>query len=162
LNEITDRALASVAGRLGHEAKAASMVAGLIGSDAPTPGRASAGEISAFWMAADQWMVEAPLDTHEGLPARLADEGAGAVSVTEQTDGWCRFDLQGARLPDVFALLCNLDVPAFTGGEATRCQIEHLGCFVICRAPDHISVIGPRSSAGSLHHALTTAMTAAL
>ncbi|CAN0603920.1 unnamed protein product, partial [Ectocarpus sp. 12 AP-2014] len=33
-----------------------------------------------------------------------------------------------------------------------------LNCFVLCRKPGYISVIGPRSSAGSLHHALKTAM----
>ena len=125
------------------------------GTEAPAPARASD---SAFWMGPDQWMVEAPLATHEDLSRQIAAQANGAASVTEQTDAWCRFDLKGERLADVFERLCAADLRRFTGGEAVRTTIEHLGCFLICRSHGLVSVIGPRSSAESLHHALLTAL----
>lgn len=159
LIEITDVALASVAARLGREADAAALVAKITGTEAPAAARASD---CAFWMGPDQWMIEVSFETQEDLAQQLAAQVNGAASVTEQTDAWCRFDLKGDRLADVFERLCNADLKRFTGGEAVRTAIEHLGCFLICRSPGHVSVIGPRSSAGSLHHALLTAMKSAL
>ena len=159
LDEVTEVALASVAARLGREAEAAVLVAAVTGEAAPAPGRASA---RAFWMGPDHWMIEAPFATDEDLAARIVATAGGAASVTEQTDAWCRFDLRGERLAEVFERLCNADIRRFAGGEAVRTAIEHLGCFLICRAPGHLSVLGPRSSAGSLHHALLTAMRSAL
>lgn len=159
LIEVTDVALASVTARMGREADASALVAGITGSEAPAPARATD---RAFWMGPDQWMIEAPFATDEDLASQIAAQANGAASVTEQTDAWCRFDLKGDRLADVFERLCNADLRGFTGGEAVRTAIEHLGCFLICRSGQQVSVIGPRSSAGSLHHALLTAMKSAL
>ncbi|SFD92629.1 sarcosine oxidase subunit gamma [Roseivivax sediminis] len=161
LTEVTDRALASVAARLGREEEAARIVADLLGAEAPAPSRLSGGEIAAFWSGPDQWMIEAPLKTHEALAAQLSARAGGAISVTEQTDAWCRFDLTGPDLPRVLERLCPVDVHRLVGGEAIRTTMEHMGCFLICRTPVHVSILGPRSSAGSLHHALETAMRAA-
>ena len=41
-------------------------------------------------------------------------------------------------------------------GDATRTVIEHLGTYVI-QGTQGMTVLGPRSAAGSLHHALVTA-----
>ena len=162
LAEIVDTALASVAARMGREAATATLIKQLIGATAPAPLMSGGKKLTAFWMGPDQWMIEAPYATHHDLADQIITKARGKASVTEQSDGWCRFDLTGERLADVFALLCNVDYPTFTGGEAMRTQIEHLGCFLICRTPDHASVIGPRSAAGSLHHALLTAIKAAI
>jgi len=157
LTEVTDKALASVAARSGREEETASILSEVLGDAPPAPARLAGGTPGAFWMGPDQWMVEAPLDTHEDLAAQLVDRSGGAMSVTEQTDAWCRFDLTGDGLADVMERLCAADVRAFTGGEAVRTAIDHLGCFVLCRTPGHVSILGPRSAAGSLHHAVMTA-----
>ncbi len=161
LTEITDRALASVAARLGREDETVAILTDLLGIVPPAPARLAGEMLTAFWTGPDQWMIEAPLTTHEDLAEQLAGRSGAAMSVTEQTDAWCRFDLTGEGLPDVFERLCAADTRAFAGGEAQRTAIDHLGCFLICRAPRHISVLGPRSAAGSLHHALLTAMRSA-
>lgn len=101
------------------------------------------------------------METDDDIATQIAAQAKGTASVTEQSGGWCRFDLAGPRLAEVFALLCSADLRASTG-FATRTAIDHLGCFVIKRDDARISVLGPRSSAGSLHHALLTAMHAAL
>ena len=161
LTEVTDRALASVAARLGREKDTVARLTDLIGEAPPAPARLAGTTLTAFWTGPDQWMIEAPLATHEDLAARIVAASQGAMSVTEQTDAWCRFDLTGDGLPDVFERLCPADTRAFAGGEALRTAIDHMGCFLLCRDPRHVSVMGPRSSAGSLHHALLTAMRSA-
>lgn len=160
--EVTETALASYAARLGREAEARAGLSSFIDGAVPGPGKATQGDVAAVWLGVDQWMVMAPYERHQDLAAHLAQTADGAASVTEQTDAWCRFDLSGAGLADVFERLCAMNLRAATPGDATRTSIDHLGCLVILRAMDHISVLGPRSSAGSLCHALLTAVRAAL
>lgn len=150
--ENTSIALASLATRRGRDADVAS-AARTLNITLPTPGRASD---TALWLAPDQWMIEAPFANHEDITAYLKPAFNDAASITEQTDAWVRFDLTGANLHAMFELLCNLDTRAMQPGHATRTVIEHLGCYVICRA-DKFTILGPRSSAKSLHHALITA-----
>ena len=161
LTEVTDRALASVAARLGHEAQTAALVTSLIGAPAPGPARMGGTGLTAFWMGPNQWMLDAPIETHEDLAHQIVAQAKGAASVTDQTGAWCRFDLSGDGLADVLERLTNANTRAFTGGEAQRTAVEHMGCFLLCHSPRHISVIGPRSSAGSLHHAILTAIRSA-
>lgn len=157
LTEVTDVAMASVAARLGSEERTRKALADIIGAETPAPGRHVGGTFSAFWTGPDQWMVEAPIESHEELAKDLGARFGSNASVTEQTDAWCRFELNGANLPRALELLCNADIETWQGGEVQRCMIDHLGCFVLCRDTAHFVVIGPRSSAGSLHHALMTA-----
>ncbi len=158
LTEVTDRALASVTARQGRLTEAAQVLETVLGAALPDTQRCIDQPLGAFWAAPDQWMIEAPISSHEDLAHQLMAAANGTFSVTEQTDAWCRFDLAGDGLADLFERLCPAPVRAFQGGEAVRSTIDHLGCFVICRTPTRISVLGPRSSAGSLHHALITAM----
>ncbi|TIQ13528.1 MAG: sarcosine oxidase subunit gamma, partial [Mesorhizobium sp.] len=53
--------------------------------------------------------------------------------------------------------LVNIDLANFGPGGATRTGLEHMSCFVIRRGDVHAAVLGARSSAGSLWHALETA-----
>ncbi|MCR9109069.1 sarcosine oxidase subunit gamma [Marivita sp. XM-24bin2] len=161
LTEVTDVALASVAARLGREEDTRAALKKVIGADAPETSRHAGSTLRAFWTGPDQWMVEAPLETHEDLAKMLSNEIGAAASITEQTDAWCRFDLVGRDLFRALELLCAADTADWSGGEVQRCSIEHLGCFVLCRDPSTISILGPRSAAGSLHHALVTACHAA-
>lgn len=113
-------------------------------------------------MGPDQWMIETRFDNDNDPAREISEKAKGIASITDQSEAWCRFDLTGDRLVDVFERICNADLRRFEGGEAVRTAIEHLGCFLICRSPQHVSVLGPRSSAGSLHHAMLTAMRSAL
>ena len=162
LIENTGLALATFAARHGKESAAQGALAEWIGSDLAGPGRMTTGNTGCFWIAPDQWMVWAPHDEHEFLADELVDLSGGSASVTEQNDAWCCFDLRGPGLFSVFELLCPMNVRGATGGEAQRTTIHHLACFVLVRTPENIWVLGPRSAAGSLHHALLTATRAAL
>ena len=157
--EVADRALASLSMRLGHDAGFAKQAKDLLGFDLPQPGFAASGPTySAFWIGPDSWMIDASYETHEQLASDIKAALPQAASVVEQTDGWCRFDVTGAATCDLFERLCNVDIRAMQGQMATRCAIHHIGCYLWCREEaEAFSVLGPRSSAGSLHHALVEA-----
>lgn len=158
ISEIADRALASIAARQGREAECRAAVQETLGLVLPKLAKWSTdGAFMAWWMGVDLWMIDADHADHELLAAHVKTAVGVTGSVAEQTDGWCRFDVSGARAMDVFERLCNLNLRAAGSGDAYRASIEHLGCFVLClEAGVQYAVIGPRSSAGSLHHALVT------
>lgn len=154
--ESMDWALASVATRLGREADLRAR-ADRIGLPLPGPGQHAPGTpFSALWVSPEMWLVEAPYGTHEDIVAHLKPALGDAASLTEQTDAWVRLEVTGP-LPPLFERLCNLDLARFPPGSATRTVIEHLGVYAIRRAPDALTLLGPRSSAASLHHALRAA-----
>ncbi|MEO9572842.1 MAG: sarcosine oxidase subunit gamma [Tateyamaria sp.] len=164
LSEKPDVALASVAARTREESTCAAQLKALLGGPPPPAGRAKLGELyAAVWAGPDQWMLSASFETHEDIAAQVKAKLGDTASVTEQTDAWCCFDLIGPDVRCVLELLCNIDLTRFETGHATRTSIHHLGCFVIClEKGQSVRILGPRASAGSLHHAITTAMTSAL
>nr|WP_246455643.1 sarcosine oxidase subunit gamma [Sulfitobacter aestuariivivens] len=164
LAENSDLALSSVAARLGQEETCAENLTRLLGAAPPAPGKALLSDpLSAVWMGPDQWMIGADYQAHETLAQTCKDVLKSSASVTEQSDAWVCFDLSGAGIQMVMELLCNIDHRRMEPGDATRTSIHHLGCFVVCGEPDaFVRILGPRASAGSLHHALLTAMHSAL
>ncbi|WP_424979632.1 sarcosine oxidase subunit gamma [Leisingera sp. S232] len=164
IREVSDCALASLAARQGDEDVLQSAAKSFLGDSLPEAAAWNEhGDFAAWWMGPDLWMVSAPHDEHELLAAALKEAVGDAGSVVEQTDGWCRFDLEGSRCFDVLERLCNANVRAGKPGDATRTSMEHLGVFLLCREPgQRYSIIGPRSSAASLHHALVTAVNAVI
>ena len=155
LTERTDTALASLAIRRGR-ATDVSAAATRAGIPLPGPGFYAKDQLAAFWVAPDMWMIEAPFATHADIRAALLPLFQDAASITEQTDAWVRFDLDGP-LPALLERLCNIDLSAAPLGHATRTVIDHLGCYLIKHGPRDITLYGPRSSAETLHHALTLA-----
>lgn len=157
ISECPDWALASVAARLGKEKTCATALKKAIGVAVPKPAESNTTkDITVFWTGPAQYFVEAPYASHELLSHDLAKQLSGTASVTEQSDGWVRFDLEGPNCSDVFERLCNLDTRAMDDGGVSRTSLEHLGCFILRRSANHYSAYGPRSSAGSMHHALIT------
>lgn len=151
--ETMDTALASLAARRGCEAEVEAR-ADEAGIPLPGAGQAAAQrDWGAFWVGSQMWFLEAPYATHEDIATHLKAIFGDAASITEQTDAWARFDVAGPLQP-LFERLCNLNLDRFSPGSATRTVIEHLGTYAIRRAPDRMTLLGPRSSAASLHHAL--------
>jgi sarcosine oxidase, subunit gamma len=150
-------ALASVAARRGRMAELAK-AAKVAGVPLPDPARHQAGSpYAAFWVAPEMWFVEAPFASHELIADLLVAAFGAAASVTEQTDAWVAFDLTASDLAPLLERLCNVDFRAAPDGHATRTVIDHLGCYLIKHGPGSARVYGPRSSAGSLIHALEVA-----
>lgn len=156
--ENTGVALASVAARNDGTEACVKVLKDVLGA-VPEIGKAVLHDLEAgFWMGADQWMISAPMTTHEDIADRLKARLGGAASVTEQSGAWVVFDVSGKRMPDMCEILCNIPIRKMESGDVRRTIIHQLGCFVIRRAvEDHIRILGPRASAQSLHHALITA-----
>ena len=129
-----------------------------LGLALPGPGAWQAGQgVAAFWTGPGQWMIEAEERAAEDFAAVLAGEAPGC-SVTEQTDGWTAFEIVsdrgGAPIRALMEKLVNIDAAAFGPGSATRTGLHHMSVFLIRRAEDRLAVIGIRSLAGALWHAL--------
>ena len=155
ITENADLALASLALRRG----AAQPVP--MGLSLPGPGLWHAGNgIAAFWTGPGQWMIEAPGRAAEDFAAMVKQAAPGA-SVTEQTDAFVAFEIVSSAgagpILSLMTKLVNLDAAAFGPGSATRTGLDHMSVFVIRRAGDRLAVIGMRSAAGSIWHALETA-----
>ncbi len=157
ITEVADLAMASLAIRLGQD-KAVAKAAAEAGIALPPPGRFQrATPYGAFWTGPQMWMVEAPIGSHDDIVAILKPLFGEAASLTDQTDAWARFRVSGTDLPVLFERLCSADLRAASAGAAIRTVIEHLGAFLLVVAADQIEILTARSSAASLHHALTTA-----
>lgn len=119
---------------------------------------------SAFWIAPHQWMIEVPdgagTDLERDLRAAVPD-----AAVTDQTDGWVVLEISsdaGPRpLERVLEKLVNLDLDRFGPGSATRTGVDHMSVFVIRRSATAVAVLGMRSAAGSLWHAVEAAVSRA-
>lgn len=120
----------------------------------------SSGDYGAFWTGRDQWMFEATGKAEVNFAAMLKAE-APECSVTEQTDGFTAFEIassQGAApIEALMRKLVNIDPKAFGPGQVVRTGLEHMTVFLIRRADDRLVVIGMRTLAGSLWHALAVA-----
>ena len=132
-----------------------------MGVQLPGPGGWSAGQgVSALWTGPGQWMIEAEGRAEEDF-ARELKTRVPECSVTEQTDGFVVFEIAstagGAPIRALMEKLVNIDAAGFGPGCATRTGLEHMTVFVIRRAEDRVAIIGMRTLAGSLWHAIETA-----
>lgn len=155
LRENADLALASLALRRGVKQPAP------LGLSLPGPGGLATGEdIAALWTGPDQWMVIAQGRVEASFATEL-ERAAPDCSVTDQTDGWVVFEAVSHAGPELIeallSKLVNVNLADFGAGHATRTGLEHMSCFVIRHTFTDVLVLGPRSSAGSLWHALETA-----
>lgn len=131
-----------------------------VGVALPAPGQMTCkADITAIWRGPDQWLLEAPFVTHELMAHDLAIKLAGLAAITEQNDAFVRFDLAGDLCVDVLERLCAVNSQQMVAGNALHAAIEHMTCFIICRIEGNFfSILGTRSSAKSLHHALINAV----
>ncbi len=154
LSENPDLALASLALRRGQSAPSP------FGLTLPGPGEWTRnGDFAAFRTAPDQWMIEAEGRAREDIAAMVGRE-ARNCSVTEQTDAWTAFDIVAENPASLVALmqkLVNLDPAQLAPGRAARTGLEHMSVYLIRRSETHLAVLGMRSFAGALWHALATA-----
>ncbi|MCA0938436.1 sarcosine oxidase subunit gamma [Salipiger pacificus] len=154
LTERPDIALASLALRRDAAVPAP------FGLSLPPPGGMTGAEgHAAFWTAPGQWMLLGEQRAETDFAAALRAEAPGA-SVTEQTDGWVAL---GITAPDDAALerlierLVNLPPEALAPGRATRTLLHHMPVFALRPSGSELTLLGMRSAAQSLWHALETA-----
>lgn len=133
------------------------------GLSLPEPGgHVTNGSVGAFWLAPGQWMIEGDGQAESDFAAIVKAE-APSCSVTEQTDGFVVFEIRSSAgetpIIRLMEKLVNLDPARFGPSSATRTGLEHMTVFILRRAVDRMAIIGMRSAAGSLWHALEVAVT---
>ncbi|MEC7211724.1 MAG: sarcosine oxidase subunit gamma [Pseudomonadota bacterium] len=141
--------LAMLKGKSAGFAKAANAHLGAL----PAPGKMQTrNRTGTIWMGPDQYLVE-------GMEAvALAAAFGASAAITDQSDAWVRFDVTGDDVVAMLERLSNADSRRMAQGDATRTAIHHMHCVVICRnGGTDFTILGPRSSAASLHHALVAA-----
>ncbi|MEL0438889.1 sarcosine oxidase subunit gamma [Phycobacter sp. K97] len=128
----------------------------------PPQGLPEVGEFKdgAFWIGPNQWMLEGPGQAETDFAARVQGDLPGC-SITEQTDGFWVVEVTSVKgaapLEDLMAKLVNIDPAAFATGQAIRTGLHHMTVFLVRRRDDHMAIIGMRSYAGALWHALNRA-----
>lgn len=155
LTENTGLALASLALRRGSPEPAP------FGLALPGPGLwADKGQVAAMWTGPGQWLIEGPGRAETDFAAEV-EAACPGCSVSEQTDGFAAFEIRSASgetpLLALMAKLVNLDPAQLGPGRACRTGLENMSVFVIRRAPVRLAMLGMRSSAGTLWHAIETA-----
>ncbi|GGG75072.1 hypothetical protein GCM10011415_24520 [Salipiger pallidus] len=153
LTEVPDLGLVSIALRKGAEAPAP------FGLALPGPGAwAEGATASALWTGPGQWLLELPGQGAADVVGLVAPEAPGC-SLTEQTDGWACIEITStagaAPLEALRERLVNLAPGTLAPGHGTRTILHHMSVLVIRRAPDRLAVLGMRSAADSLWHALS-------
>ncbi len=156
IREVSDAVMASLAMLKGKGAAFKKAAASQLG-DMPAPGHAAGNaggdkHASTVWMGPDQYLVE-------GIDAvTLAAAFGTSAAVTDQSDAWVRFDVTGGNVVAMLERLSGADTRRMRAGSATRTAIHHMHCVIVCRAGGtDFTILGPRSSAASLHHALVAA-----
>lgn len=141
--------ITSVAPFDGQEAAVSAALAPA-GLSFPTPNRVeTAGEAAIVWTGRGQaFLIGAD-------PAPLA----GLAALTDQSDGWAGFRLDGPAAPEVLARLVPLDLryARFAEGSAARAPLQHM-MSVIWRAGEGFRLLTFRSMARTAWHELTEAM----
>lgn len=156
ISENAEVALASVAARLNRLPETLAAGRQYLGEDLPGPQRMTdTRPVRVWWAAPEQWLFEAPLSSHELLADEIKQAFGDSASVTEQTGGWCAFEVTGPQCLALFERLCSANVRAMQPGDALRSSIEHMSSFILCNeAGQSYSIRGPGSSAGSLFETL--------
>jgi sarcosine oxidase subunit gamma len=127
----------------------------VFGSATPTaPGWIQAGDVTLSCLAPARYLATASRDAD--LPGRLAESLAGLAAITDQSDMWEMFTVQGPGVRDVLARLVpvDLDPQRFPVGAlaCTRAGHLHVRLWRVGERVYEIAVM--RSAAGDLLYQL--------
>ncbi|MFL2827567.1 MAG: sarcosine oxidase subunit gamma [Paracoccaceae bacterium] len=125
----------------------------------PGPGKSTASQkVRVSWTAQGQWFIESHQVFSQGFDIYLIKKLGKEFAVADQSDGWVRFSLSGDNVLKALEKCIMLDLYKMSAGSFSRCSLEHIGVYLLCkRASKDFLIYGPRSSAKSLHHALIQA-----
>jgi sarcosine oxidase subunit gamma len=137
----------------GQDSAVSAALRAALGLDLPGPGETRSGaQARAIWFGRRQVLVmgaEVPTGALDGIAA-----------VTDQSDGWAAFRLEGTGTDAVLARLTPLDLRphAFPPGRTARTLVGHMAASLTRWNRDSCDILVFRSMAGTAVHDLTTAM----
>lgn len=160
INEVTGRAIVSVAMPRGGEAKFKSAIKKELKLDLPEPGaftscKTANGQL--VWASEDQFFYlfdENDLEPEKAVKSKL---GASAY-VTNQSDAFVMLSVSGDRRLEALERICpiDLDTKTFSVGSAARTMMEHIGALILRSSDNEYVLLSASSSAGSFLHAVET------
>ena len=154
LTEVQPEAITSLMPYAGQEDAASAALKAQTGAEIPGPNRAT-GRAGArvVWTGAGQVFV-----------IGAAPDGALAqhAALTDQSDAWAVFCLQGQGVEDVLARLTPLDLNpgVFKRGHAARSLLGHMSAVFLKTGDNAFDIMVFRSMARTAVHELETAMKA--
>lgn len=154
LSEVVPEAITSVMPYDGQEAAASALLTSLAGFGLPGPNRATGRDgARAIWSGRGQVLVVGKV-----VEATLARHAA----LTDQSDAWAVFSLQGQGVEDVLARLTPLDLNrgVFKRGHAARSLLGHMSAVFLRTGENAFEIMVFRSMARTAVHELETAMKA--
>lgn len=154
LTESGPGSVTSVAPYAGQEAAASGALKALIGAEMPAPNRSTGREgARVVWTGAGQAMV---------IGADVDPSLAQHAALTDQSDAWVTFKMQGQGVEDVLARLTPLDLNpgVFKKGHAARSQLGHMNAVFVKVAADAFEIMIFRSMARTAVHEFEIAMKA--
>lgn len=154
LTEVAPGVITSVAPYAGQEAAASTALKALIGAEIPAPNRSTGRDgARVVWTGAGQAMV-----IGTAVDPSLAQHAA----LTDQSDAWVTFRLQGQGVEDVLARLTPLDLNpgVFKKGHAGRSQLGHMNAVFLKVAADAFQIMVFRSMARTAVHEFEVTMKA--
>ena len=161
LNEVTGKALVSIAVSAGNKMRLSKALQKGFGLKIPKVGSSTNsgnGKSTLLGMQSDQMFMLFDHDSNEGHEAvtlvttKLGDAGY----YTDQSDSWTMIEISGEGARPALERICMIDLhqKAFRVGSFARTTMEHLGTIIYLPSKDSFLVMGARSSAKSLLHAL--------
>lgn len=112
----------------------------------PRPTKATLTPLLALPLGQGQWLIQGEMPDLSPI--------ADHIALTDQSDAWCGFQLQGSKVTQMLERLVATAPDSYSKGYAVRTLIEHIGCWVVGLGDSEWLVLGPRSSAKSLFEAL--------
>ncbi len=90
----------------------------------------------------------------------VRDEIGDAAYLTDQSDAWSIFDLDGENSRAVLERICQLDLASevFPPGAASCTAMKHIAAIVIRSCDNRFRLMAPSSYCGSFLHAVETSI----
>lgn len=149
LSEVMPEAITSVTPFRGRETAVSDALKAEIGAGFPAPNRTTGkAGARAIWVGAGQALVLGP---------KVAPDGA---AVTEQSDAWAVFKLEGEDAEAVLARLTPIDVrrSVFKRGHTARTLLQHMTGSITRTGDKSLEIMVFRSMARTAVHELSEAM----
>lgn len=158
LEEVTGMALVSIATPRGGDEALRSAIRSAYGCDFPEQGSVASGkdgDIRLLGLQRDQLFA---LFVHDGdaAVAEVRNVLGDAGYYTDQSDSWAMLRLSGVAALSALERICPLDLEeaAFPPGSVARTVMEHMGVIILREGTDAFILMGARSSAANLLHAV--------
>lgn len=150
VTDMSIEAITSVAPFKGREPAVSAALQAQIGAAFPKPGRSTGNaEARAVWAGLGQCFVLGP------RPAPIT-----GAAMTDQTDAWACFTIDGPNARDVLARLVPADLrpEIFAVGHAMRSTLGHMNAVILRSDTDRYDVMVFRSMAHTAVHELETTL----